>query len=101
MATTSPYPASLSVDYPEHPLNRTTTFFRIFTAIPILIVLGLLSGGASGQQSGETHYQYGAVGIVVLPTILMLVFRQKYPRWWYDWNLALTRFSYRVVSYLG
>src|SRR5258708_352848 len=101
MATLSPYPASLSIDYPDRPLNRLTTFFRIFTVIPIGIVLGLLAGGTGSSQSGDVHYQYGAVGIVFLPTVLMLLFRQKYPRWWYDWNLALTKFSYRVSSYLA
>src|SRR5258708_24252249 len=101
MATLSPYPASLSIDYPDRPLNRLTTFFRIFTVIPIGIVLGLLAGGTGSSQSGDVHYQYGAVGIVFLPTVLMLLFRQKYPRWWYDSNLALTKFSYRVSSYLA
>jgi hypothetical protein len=99
VATLSPYPASLVVDYPDRPLNRLTTAFRIFTIIPIAIILGMLSGGSA--QTSDTHYQYGAIGIVVVPTILMLVFRQKYPRWWYDWNLALTRFSFRVSSYLA
>jgi hypothetical protein len=101
MATLSPYPASLSIDYPDRPLNRLTTFFRIFTVIPIAIILGLLAGGVGSSQAGETHYQYGAVGVVFLPTVLILVFRQKYPRWWFDWNLALTKFSYRVTSYFA
>ena len=61
--------------------------------IPIGVVLGLLSGGESGQAAA-------AGGILTLPTLLMLVFRQKYPRWWFDWNVALTRFSYRVTAYL-
>jgi hypothetical protein len=101
MATVTPYPATFSVDYPDRPLDRLTTAFRIFTVIPIAIILGLLSGGTGASQTGETHYQYGAVGLVFLPIVLMLVFRQKYPRWWFDWNLALTRFSYRVSSYLA
>jgi hypothetical protein len=29
----------------------------------------------------------------------MILFRKKYPKWWFDWNLALTRFSYRVGAY--
>jgi hypothetical protein len=85
------YPAKLSIDYPDRKLNRLTTFFRIFTAIPIAIILTLL--GASSQ--------YGAAGLLVLPTILMLLFRKKYPRWWFDWNLALTKFCYRVSVYLS
>jgi hypothetical protein len=31
----------------------------------------------------------------------MILFRQKYPRWWFDFNLQLTRFSTRVWSYLS
>jgi hypothetical protein len=90
MATTSVYPAQLSVDYPERPLNRLTTFFRAFVAIPIAVVLGILIGSGG--------YSYGA-GFVIVPTVLMLLFRQKYPFWWFDWNLALTQFTYRVNTY--
>jgi Domain of unknown function (DUF4389) len=88
MATLSLYPAQLSVDYPERPLNRLTTFFRAFTVIPIGIILGLLI--SSGRY---------ATGYIVVPTILMLLFRRKYPRWWFDFNLALTRFTLRVEAY--
>jgi hypothetical protein len=94
MAATTFYPVSLLVDYPDRPLDRLTTLFRVFTVIPIAILLGLISGGASGQAAT-------AGGIVALPTLLMLVFRQKYPRWWFDWNLALTQFSYRVSAYVA
>ena len=92
MAISDVYPATLVVDYPERPLNRMTTFFRIFTVIPIAIILGLISGGSSGQAA--------AGGVIFLPAILMLLFRQKYPRWWFDWNVALTQFSFRVSAYL-
>ncbi len=88
------YPASLHVDYPDRELDRLTTFFRLFTVIPIAVVFGLISG---------TNIRGSAVsagGILFLATVLMLVFRQKYPRWWFDWNLAFTRFSTRVVAYL-
>lgn len=88
--TTRQYPLTLSVDYPET-LDRMTTLFRIFTVIPIAIILALLNGG----------YRYGGVGLVVLPLVLMILFRQKYPQWWFDWNLALTRFSTRVSAYLA
>jgi len=98
--TSNGYPMSLSVDYPEK-LNRLTTFFRIFTIIPILIILTLLTGG-SNQWGGDGgwSYQYAAAGVVVLPLVLMLLFRQKYPKWWFDWNLALTKFSTRVAAYI-
>jgi hypothetical protein len=87
------YPVTFSVEYPDRDLNRLTTAFRIFTVIPIAIVLALL---------GTDHYQYAASGAVVfLPTVLMLLFRQKYPRWWFDWNLEVMRFSNRVAAYLA
>jgi len=93
------YPVKLEVDYPDRKLNRLTTFFRIFMAIPILIIIGLLIGASFG--GGDGGWQYAAVGLVVVPTILMLLFRKKYPKWWFDWNLALTKFSTRVSVYLA
>jgi len=33
--------------------------------------------------------------------LLMILFRQKYPRWWFDWNLELQRFTNRVSIYLA
>jgi hypothetical protein len=102
MVTPTPYPASFAVDYPVRALDRLTTLFRVFTVIPIAIVLGLLTG-SGGRQEGASgvDLQVAAPGILFLPTLLMLVFRQKYPRWWFDWNLALSRFGYRVVVYLA
>jgi len=93
------YPASLSIDYPDRKLNRLTTFFRVFTVIPILIIILLLGGGSAGWSGDWASYQYAAGGLVFLPLVLMILFRQKYPRWWFDWNLALTRFSARVEAY--
>ncbi len=99
--TSNRYPMSLSVDYPEK-LNRLTTFFRIFTVIPIAIIIGLLtSANYGGTAEGIESYQYAAAGLVFLPLVLMLLFRKKYPRWWFDWNLALTKFSTRVSAYLA
>jgi len=98
------YPMSLSIDYPDRKLNRLTTFFRPFMAIPIIIILGLLIDIGTGYNWGGEDvwsYRYAAAGIVVLPTILMLLFRQKYPKWWFDWNIALTKFSTRVCAYVA
>jgi len=97
-----PYPASLSVDYPDRELNRLTSFFRIIVIIPIGILLCLVSGAV--WESGEGHQwavTLSAGGIVFLATMLMLVFRRKYPRWWFDWNIALTKFVARVGAYLA
>ena len=93
------YPVTLKVEFQER-LSRLTTFFRAFTAIPIIIIISLVSGGGQQVGAGGWSYQYGAVGLVVLPVVLMLLFRQKYPRWWFDWNVALTKFSTRVSAYI-
>jgi hypothetical protein len=97
------YPATLNVDYPDRKLNRLTSFFRIFTWIPILIILALLVGAWTGwgNRTPAWNWQVTTAGFVVLPLILMILFRKKYPKWWFDWNLALTRFSYRVGSYFA
>jgi hypothetical protein len=99
----SPYPVQFSVDYPDRDLNRLSTAFRIFAAIPILILSSLLTGASSDWGWGhETRtVAFTTVGLVVLPIVLMLLFRQKYPRWWFDWNLELLRFLNRIGVYLA
>ena len=84
------YPITLSIDYPDKKMNRITTFFRLLTAIPIFIIFILISGGMTAVG-----------GFVFIPTVLMLLFLQKYPKWWFDWNLALTKFGTRVWAYLA
>jgi|SRR5215218_591548 len=97
------YPAEYDVEYPDHQLNRLTTFFRIFMAIPILIVLGSLSAGQYGAGEDYAVYAGGAGGasLLTLPPLLMILFRKKYPRWWFDWNQELLRFVGRVAIYLS
>jgi hypothetical protein len=97
---TSTYPVQLAVDYPDRPLNRLTSAFRIFCALPILIVLGALAGSngsATWENGGDTSTRGGATGLAPL---LMIVFRQKYPRWWFDWNYNLLAFTNRVLAYV-
>jgi hypothetical protein len=103
MDDTRPYPASLEIDYPDRPLNRVTTFFRVFTAIPIAVVLGSLSNSEWSSTVGNhsATYGFGAAGLLFVPVLLMLLFRRKYPRWWFDWNLELSRFSARVGAYIA
>ncbi len=97
------YPVQFSVDYPDRPLNRLTTAFRIFVAIPILIVLGAVSGGTWqwSNARGTMVVAAGAGGLLFFGPLLMILFRQKYPRWWFDWNLELQRFTNRVGIYLA
>jgi Domain of unknown function (DUF4389) len=81
------YALRFSVDYPDRDLNRLTTAFRIFTVIPIAIVVAVVSGALN------------AGGILFAAPLLMILFRKKYPRWWFDWNRELLRFQARVGAY--
>ena len=100
---THSYPARLDVEYPEGGLGRATTIFRIILVIPIAIVVGLLSNYFVGNwQSNDSGWPELFAAITLFgPTLLMLLFRQKYPRWWFDWNLELSRFTARVIAYLS
>ena len=97
------YPLTFSVDYPDRNLDRLSTAFRIFWIIPIAILAATLEGGSFGANAGgsEVRYAGGGIGILFIPVLLMLLFRKKYPRWWYDWNLQLTRFSNRIAVYFA
>jgi len=92
-----------SVDYPARPLDRLTTAFRIFTVIPIAIVLATVAGSTwqSSGRSGSMVVMAGAGGLLFLGPLLMILFRQKYPRWWFDWNRELLRFTNRVTAYFA
>ena len=97
------YAARLEIDYPEK-LDRVTTFFRLIWVIPIGIILALLSasgGGGTATKAGESAYASGG-GIMAglaLATALMIVFRQRYPHWWFDFARELVRFAARVGAY--
>ena len=97
------YSVQFSVDYPDRALDRVNTAFRIFAAVPIAVVLGAVNGGVwqsgGGRQSSATVTAAG--GLLFLGPLLMILFRQKYPRWWFDWNLELQRFANRVAAYLA
>ncbi len=97
----SQYPVRFTVDYPERQLDRGTTFFRLFLAIPILVLLAAVSGGVGDWSSDNTAGIAGIAGMLFLAPLLMIVGRQKYPRWWFDWNLELHRFSNRVSTYMA
>jgi Domain of unknown function (DUF4389) len=101
--TEQAYPVQLSVEYPDRALNRLTTAFRLIVAIPILIVAGAVGGGWGGS-AGHGHggeIAAGTGGLLFLAPLLMILFRQKYPRWWFDWNRELLRFTNRIGVYLA
>jgi hypothetical protein len=103
------YAARLKIDYPEQ-LNRLTTFFRLVWIIPIAIILGLLSGAGqtttvifneTGEVVRRTRDTAGGLATsLAVATALMIIFRQRYPRWWFDFSREMTRFGYRVGAYL-
>jgi hypothetical protein len=100
------YPVQLAIEYPDRKLNRLTTAFRLIVAIPILIVaaaVGAVGGhGGTYASGGETWtFAAGGGGLLFFAPLLMIVFRQKYPRWWFDWNLELLRFTNRIGAYLA
>ena len=104
------YPARLQIDYPET-LDRLTTLLRFIWIIPIAIILGLVSGAGQTvtntvvlNQAGEVisraqHTAGGLVSGLVVATALMIIFRQRYPRWWFDFAREMTRFEARVIAY--
>ena len=111
MANNPNYAARLEIDYPET-LDRLTTFFRLIWIIPIAIILGLVSGtgetvtntvilNEAGEIIRTTRDTAGGLASgLAAATALMIIFRQRYPRWWFDFSRELTRFSYRVCAYL-
>ncbi len=99
-----PYRARLEIDYPEQ-LDRLTTFFRLIWIIPIMIILSLVSAATSWTvvtDTGETitGSSGGIAAGLFTATALMIVFRQRYPRWWFDFAREFARFSTRVFAYL-
>ena len=99
--TINMYPVQFKVDYPDRPLDRVSTLLRVLYFIPIFVVLAAISGVGIDFKFGVS---WGLLtnlgGLLVLPTVLMLLFQNKYPRWWFDFNLALLQFANRVMAYL-
>ena len=93
------YPATLEIDYLDGQRDWFTTLLRPLLVVPIAIVLALISGSGTHSRAATTSPAAG--GILFCATVLMLVFRQKYPGWWFDWNVALTAFGIRVTAYLA
>ena len=98
------YAARLDIDYPEK-LDRFTSFFRLIWIIPIAIVLSLVSAASSWTvvtETGETitRSSGGIASGLFFATVLMIVFRERYPRWWFDFAREFVRFAARVAAYL-
>jgi hypothetical protein len=96
------YPVRFAVDYPDRTLDRGSTAFRVVLALPVLVLLTAVSGEAwDWSRADGSGAIAGAGGLLFFGPLLMIVFRRKYPRWWFDWNLELQRFSNRVTAYLA
>jgi hypothetical protein len=109
--TPTAYPARLEIEYPEQ-RNRVTTLFRVFLVIPIAIVYGALTAGAThtvqtvSTESGHTVTKVtstsgGIAAGLFVATLLMILFRQRYPRWWFDFARELARFGARIGAYFA
>lgn len=98
-ASTQPYAARLNVDYPER-LDRLTTAFRLIWIIPIAIILSLLAVTGSDTSDQVRNAGGGIASGLFVATALMIVFRTRYPRWWFDFARELTRFETRIGAYL-
>ena len=106
------YPVAFFVDYPER-LSRVSTAFRLILVIPILVVLAVLvepdafdTGGLTARFAVRPYFDVTVpsvmpfASVLILAPALMILFRQKYPRWWFDWNLQVLRFNNRINVYL-
>ena len=98
------YPVQFSVDYPEKPRNRLTALVRVILAIPILVILALIVGyfNTGNEETSINTFSIALIagGGIWIATVLMILFRHKYPRWWFDWGLEVQRFSARVGAYI-
>jgi hypothetical protein len=101
MAQNNKYPVTLDIDYSDKS-DRLTAFFRLILVIPILIILGLVSGWESVDEERTRAVKWGieSGGILLIPTLLMILFCKKYPKWWYNFNVELIKFGTRVGAYV-
>ena len=99
---TNAYPLTFDVAYPDRPLSRLTTALRLFMAVPILVVLTAIGGFTVASTGADTTTVVASgSALLFLPPLLMVVFRGRYPRWWYEFNVELLRFQNRVGVYLA
>jgi len=83
-ATMKEYPVNLKIDYSEQS-DRLTAILRLILVIPIVIILALISTYAEALS---------------LAIAMMILFKEKYPKWWFDWNIGITKFTYRIAAYV-
>jgi hypothetical protein len=96
----SDYPIKVAIDYPDRRLNRLSTAFRLVLIIPIALILAMMNGSFASNWPESIREAFQPGGVLLLPVGLMILFRAKYPRWWFDWNYELTLITARVGAYL-
>ena len=94
-----PFPLAFTVEYPDRKLNRVSSAFRFIWLIPIGVIVALITTGFN-FDSRAYGWAWAVGGFLFVPLVLMLLFRKKYPRWWFDWNLNLTKFVARYWAYV-
>lgn len=103
------YPATLEVEYPER-LSRGLVLVKWWLlAIPHYVIVGLFQGGwgFSGWGWGDWGHDHwgwwpwggGLIGILVLVSAVVLLFRNRYPREIFDFVVGMNRWSFRVWAY--
>jgi hypothetical protein len=100
----SDYPATLNIDYPNYQLiSKFVIFFRILGVIPIAVIYLLITNGfiTWGEQLSQWKLTFMTSGVLFWPVLLMIVCKKQYPKWWFDWNLAFTKFWLRILSFLA
>ncbi len=98
------YPLTFSVDYPDRrPEPANARPFGSSRSSRSRSLPATIEGGSFGltPAAAAPVTPAGGIAILVIPVLLMLLFRKKYPRWWYDWNLQLTRFTNRIGVYFA
>jgi hypothetical protein len=97
------YPVRYDVAYSET-LSRSSTFFRIILAIPVLLFVAILDSGdlfsANGTDDAAT-FSIGALGSLILCHWIVILLRKRPVGWLWDAIVNIQRFSLRATSYLA
>ncbi len=80
--------------------KKVTTTETVIEGEQPTIVVESQDAPSAGIGTGFTVGTFGIAGALFVATALMIIFRQRYPKWWFDFNLELNRFSMRVGTYL-
>jgi hypothetical protein len=77
--------------------NRTTVFWRGILAFPVIIFVATFTEATFAQND---NWGFGTAGLIVIPALLAIVFRGKYPSYVLTFNHALIELSTRLAAYV-